>query len=160
MKNVVVRGLDGEDVTALARLWHDSWASTGLAGADSPSLEQYEDRLSTEGRTMWSIQVAAVGNDLLGFVAYQREPGWLRQLFVKPAMKRLGLGTLLLDSAKRGMPGGFWLRTNADNSVARRFYEAQGLRFDGEVVHPTLGHRMAHYLWSSRQQPRLADRTR
>ncbi len=148
MKNIQIRDFDGEDATALARLWHDSWASTGLSNANDPDLEHYEDRLSTEGR-QWSIQVAAVENDLLGFVAYQREQKWLRQLFVKAELKRLGVGTALLNIAKHDMPGGLWLRTNAGNVAARRFYEARGLRFDGEVVHPVFGHRMARYLWRS-----------
>ncbi len=102
---------------------------------------------------MWSIQVAVAEDDILGFMAYQKEPSWLRQLFVKLTMKRLGVGTLLLGKAKQDMPNGFWLRTNADNNAARRFYEVQGLRFDGEAVHPTFGHKMAHYLWS----PAIAD---
>ena len=148
MRTFRVREFVDEDLGGVARLWRDSWASTGLRDGDDLGLEQFEHRLSTEGRQTWSIQVAVVENDLLGFMACQKEPKWLRQLFVAPTMKRLGIGTLLLDRAKRHMPDGFWLRTNVDNDAARRFYEMRGRRLDVEVLHPTSGHRMAQYLWT------------
>ena len=45
------------------------------------------------------------------------------------------------------MPAGFWLRTDCDNIVARRFYEKSGLSLRGEAPRPISGEWMATYEW-------------
>jgi GNAT superfamily N-acetyltransferase len=48
---------------------------------------------------------------------------WLDQLYVEPTMTGQGIGTQLVDLAKRQRPGGLRLWTFASNTGAQRFYE-------------------------------------
>lgn len=141
-----VRDFQNGDAEKVARLWHDSSMSIGEAGADHPSVDDFKARLLGEARE-WHMSLASIESEIVGFLAMQPETGWLRQLFVAPAMKGKGIGTALLDVAKHDMPNGFWLRTAQDNARARRFYEARGLRLTSITPHPIWGHMTAAYVW-------------
>ena len=52
----------------------------------------------------------------------------LFHLYVEPSETGRGIGTALLDHARRELPGGFTLWTFQQNEGARRFYERHGLR--------------------------------
>jgi GNAT superfamily N-acetyltransferase len=54
------------------------------------------------------------------------EPGWIDQLYVDPAFTGRGLGSRLLEVAKRANPLGLDLWTFETNTGARRLYERQG----------------------------------
>lgn len=142
-----LRDFRDDDRDGLAQLWHDSSLSIGLAASDHPTWQDYRRRLAGEEARAWRIRLAHEGDDLIGFVAMQPAAAWLRQLFVAPAMKGQGVGTLLLDEAKREMKAGFWLRTDAGNARARRFYERRGLRLDRLAPHPEYGQMTARYIW-------------
>jgi ribosomal protein S18 acetylase RimI-like enzyme len=147
MGNLQLCEFGADDLAEVAVLWRDSWESTGLARAGDPTLDQYRERLATEWKKAWSIQVACRGDEIVGFVAFELERVWLRQLFVKAEVKRAEVGTALVGVAKQAMSGGFWLRTNAANFPARRFYEKHGFRLEGEAPHPIWGQIMAGYRW-------------
>jgi GNAT superfamily N-acetyltransferase len=51
---------------------------------------------------------------------------WLDQLYVEPTMTGRGIGTGLLDLAKRERPDGLRLWTFVSNTGAQRFYERHG----------------------------------
>jgi GNAT superfamily N-acetyltransferase len=63
------------------------------------------------------------GARLLGFIAFRE--GWIDQLYVLPGAQTLGVGSRLLDVAKR-VHGDLRLWTFQRNHRARRFYEARG----------------------------------
>jgi len=76
--------------------------------------------------------------------------GWIDQLYVSPGRTRQGLGSLLVDLAKRRRPDGLQLWTFESNVDAQRFYEVHGFtvaeRTDGsgnEEHAPDL-----RYVWS------------
>jgi GNAT superfamily N-acetyltransferase len=52
----------------------------------------------------------------------------LFHIYVEPAETNRGIGTALLEHAKRELPRGFTLWTFQENDGARRFYERHGLR--------------------------------
>jgi GNAT superfamily N-acetyltransferase len=54
------------------------------------------------------------------------EGSWVDQLYVEPSMTGRGVGSALLDLAKRERPDGLRLWTFASNSGAQRFYERHG----------------------------------
>ncbi|MCZ0736213.1 GNAT family N-acetyltransferase [Phreatobacter sp. AB_2022a] len=142
-----LRDFTGDDLADVARLWHDSARSIGLGLSSHPTVEAYRERLAGEEARSWRIRLAAADGRLAGFVAMQPSSCWLRQLFVAPALKGQGVGVALLDDAKREMHGGFWLRTDAENRRARRFYERHGLRLDRLAAHPDHGQMTARYVW-------------
>lgn len=63
------------------------------------------------------------------------EDDWLDQLYVDPGRTGQGIGTQLLEVARRERPGGLRLWTFQSNAGAQRFYERRGftevLRTDG-----------------------------
>lgn len=129
----------------MARLWRDSWLSTGLAIASAQRIDEYRQRLALDGRN-WDIWLAMLADETAGFVAIQRDQTWVRQLFVGPAYQGAGVGTALLGLGRRELPTG-WLRTDLGNGRARSFYERRGLRRTTDQVHPEHGHVMATYAW-------------
>ena len=54
------------------------------------------------------------------------EGDWLDHLFIAPGSWEIGIGSALLDHAKRLRPSGLTLVTLQRNERARRFYEARG----------------------------------
>ncbi|WP_349899006.1 GNAT family N-acetyltransferase [Parafrigoribacterium soli] len=51
---------------------------------------------------------------------------WIDQLYVRPEAAGLGIGSRLIELAKRERPDGLQLRTFATNAGAQRFYERHG----------------------------------
>jgi GNAT superfamily N-acetyltransferase len=55
--------------------------------------------------------------------------GWVTQLYVDPSHQRHGLGSSLLEQAKKGSPEGLDLWTFEMNVDSHRFYERHGFVF-------------------------------
>ena len=70
------------------------------------------------------VHVAERGGIVVGFAAI--EGGRLEHLYVRPDQQGTGVGSRLLDEAKRSRPDGLDLWTFQRNAAARRFYEARG----------------------------------
>jgi GNAT superfamily N-acetyltransferase len=92
-----------------------------LAGLHTPD----EDRAYFAGPVFDECEVwgAWDGARLLGFIAFRQ--GWIDELYVLPGAQTQGLGTRLLDVAKRRYVD-LRLWTFQRNDRARRFYEARG----------------------------------
>ena len=87
---IIVRDYEAADLEAVALLWLESWADTGLSVPSDPTLGEYRERLIVED---WTVRVAEIDGEVLAFMAFDPDSDWLRQLFVAPAAKRSGLGT-------------------------------------------------------------------
>ncbi len=86
--------------------------------------------LHTESETReWIGHVVAtqhvvVAERAAGSVGYLALEGrCVEQVYVDPAAQGAGVGTLLLDAAKRASPAGLHLHVFTRNEPARRFYE-------------------------------------
>jgi GNAT superfamily N-acetyltransferase len=144
---IAVRPYRPEDREPIARLWLDSWRSTGLPVADHVTEAGNLDRIDRELAAGWDVHLACDEDRVVGFLALKLASACLDQLFIAPTAQGAGVGWALLDFAKERLPGGFWLRTSADNLRARRFYERNGMR-PGEIEpHPTFGHLTVIYRW-------------
>ena len=141
---LALRPLRAEEIETVAQVWWRSSVSVAN-GAEHPTWQALAERLAREP---WEVTVARQRGELVALLAIDPEQRWLRQLFVDPRVHGSGVGTALLEEAKRRMPSGFFLHTNADNTNARRFYEARGLRLTGEAPHPQWGELQARYEWS------------
>ncbi|WP_141582486.1 GNAT family N-acetyltransferase [Actinomadura sp. WMMA1423] len=70
------------------------------------------------------VWVAVGGTRINGYAALDGD--MLEHLYLRPDMRRQGLGTLLLDEVKRHSPGGVSLRVFQRNAEARAFYVHHG----------------------------------
>ena len=136
-----------QDRAATARLWLESWRSTGLPVARLATEAGNYQRIAHELAGGWAAYLAWDSDRLVGFLALKPDTGCLDQLFVLPEAQGSGVGRALLDFAKERLPNGLWLRIAADNLRACRFYERHGLRATETQIHPTLGHQTVIYRW-------------
>jgi ribosomal protein S18 acetylase RimI-like enzyme len=133
-----------DELMAVAALWWESSMSAPVDNAGHPTVAAMAERLAQEP---WRLTVADRAGVMVGLLAVQAQDRWLRQLYVAPAVKGSGIGTRLLHDAKRQMPEGFFLHTDADNAPARRFYEARGLACEAESPYPGSGRPRVRYVW-------------
>ena len=144
---IAIRRYRDQDRAATARLWLESWRSTGLPVARLATEAGNYQRIAHELAGGWAAYLAWDSDRLVGFLALKPDTGCLDQLFVLPEAQGSGVGRALLDFAKERLPNGLWLRTAADNLRACRFYERHGLRATETQIHPTLGHQTVIYRW-------------
>jgi GNAT superfamily N-acetyltransferase len=108
---------------ALVRMWRASFeASVGVIDPH-PLADQLryfvEDVLPQN-----SVRLALHGDELVGFIACS--PVSIAQLYVRVGHQRVGIGTQMLEWAKRRSVGSLWVYTFARNKGARAFYARQG----------------------------------
>lgn len=137
-----IAGLSSNELGQIAQVWHAALATTM---EDAPPVDALLQRFS---RDLSACEIAVVRDDerIVAFIACDRAQRWLRQLFVDPTRHGTGLGTRLLMVAIEAMPGG-WLRTDATNLRARRFYERRGLAELWRRPHPITGAPTIVYGW-------------
>ena len=141
-----------EDFDAIAHVWREGARSALGTALGLPSVGELRSRIDGELACGWVLTVAACNGGVVGFLALKPRHGVLDQLFVLPSAQGQGIGTALLDRAKREMPGGFRLRTATSNEKARRFYVRSGLSFIEEGTHPKNGSALCHYGWSAAKE--------
>jgi GNAT superfamily N-acetyltransferase len=72
-------------------------------------------------RDVW---VVVEDGEIIGLLVL--EPGWVDHLYLEPSRTGEGIGTALLDHAKREQPDALDLWAFRSNTGARRFYERHG----------------------------------
>lgn len=70
---------------------------------------------------MW---VAVRDAEIIGYAALDGD--MLEHIYLRPDVRRQGVGTLLLDEVRRHSPGGVSLHVFQQNTGARAFYERHG----------------------------------
>jgi predicted amidohydrolase/GNAT superfamily N-acetyltransferase len=134
---VEVRTALGEDVDALAELWHDVWREThqSLVPPDLArlrTLESFRDRLR-DG--LAAIRVVGPPSAPLGFCWLKDDE--LYQLFVSRESRGSGVAAALIDDAEQRLTAAgvdtAWLACAIGNGRAARFYEKHGWRRTGIV---------------------------
>ncbi len=116
---IAVRRYRDEDREAVAKVWLDSWRSTGLPVANHVTNTGNLDRIDRELAAGWEIHLAWDEDRLVGFLALKPGDACLDQLFISPEAQGSGVGRALLDLAKGQMPAGFWLSATACGEVKR-----------------------------------------
>jgi ribosomal protein S18 acetylase RimI-like enzyme len=139
-----IRPLQDTDLTPVARLWFESWQSTGLDVAQRDDEALFQRRIRQE-LDRWEAYVACREAEPVGFLALNMQDACLDQLFIAPHCQGQRVGRLLLKFAEQRLPNGFWLRTGVDNRGACAFYDAQGLSRAAVESHPRLGIPMVIY---------------
>ena len=112
----------------------DAEAMTALFLAARRQAMPWLREVHSDAETRWwvgnvllhelTVRVATLNGVIAGFAGIQ--PGWLDHLYIAPAHQRGGLGTRLLEEAKRigGAPLRLWAFQR--NHPARAFYRRHG----------------------------------
>ncbi len=147
MMEIDIRPATAADYDAIAAIWHLSAGLPGVGPAQLPSLERLRARIDVEIAEGWQVTVAEAEGEIIGFLAIKPKAAILDQLFMQPEARGMGLGRMLLDTAKAQLPGGFTLFTRPGNTPARRFYEKHGLTHLRDELHPLFGDTIVWYQW-------------
>jgi GNAT superfamily N-acetyltransferase len=142
-----IRPARPDEYDEIARVWMDSWASTGLEDASEPLLAKLRARILLEVGRGWSLYVADDRGTLAAMLALHL-PHYLDQLFVSPEYQGQNLGRRLLAFTRQHLPDEITLRCVRENEKAWRWYEREGFAFEKEQVEPTTGFVMKYYRWT------------
>ena len=142
-----IRAASPADYDSLARIWLESWYSTGLKSLFDPGLEMLQKRIPDEVAKGWSLYAAEEDGKIAAMLALQPQDFYLDQLWVAPAHQGRGLGRALLAFTRQQFSDEIWLRCVVENESAWRWYEREGFRFEDEEIVPPSNMRMKRYRW-------------
>jgi GNAT superfamily N-acetyltransferase len=142
-----IRPARPDEYDEIARVWMNSWASTGIEDASEPLLAKLRARILLEVENGWSLFVADDRGTLEAMLALHLPQLYLDQLFVAPEYQGQDLGRRLLAFTRQHLPDEVWLRCVRENEKAWRWYEREGFVFEKETVEPMTGFVMKYYRW-------------
>jgi len=151
MPPATIRPARADEYDEIARVWMDSWVSTGLAEASNFLLAQLRARIPREVGKGWSLFVADDGGALAAMLALHLPDFYLDQLFVAPDYQGQNLGRSLLAFTREKLPDEIYLRCVRENEKAWRWYEREGFVFEKEAVEPMTGFVMKYYRWKKEE---------
>jgi len=146
-----IRPARADEYDEIARVWMNSWVSTGLAEASNFLLAQLRARIPREVGKGWSLFVADDGGALAAMLALHLPDFYLDQLFVAPDYQGQNLGRRLLAFTREKLPDEIYLRCVRENEKAWRWYEREGFVFEKEAVEPMTGFVMKYYRWKKQE---------
>jgi GNAT superfamily N-acetyltransferase len=147
MSAPVIRPAQPHEYDEIARVWMESWVSTGFAEASNFLLANLRARLLREIEDGWSLFVADDNGTIAAMLALHLPKHDLDQLFVAPAYQGRSLGRQLLAFTRMHLPDEIELRCVRENEKAWRWYEREGFVFEKEEVAPATGFMMKCYRW-------------
>jgi ribosomal protein S18 acetylase RimI-like enzyme len=142
-----IRPARPDEYDEIARIWMNSWASTGLAEPSNFLLAKLRARIPMEVERGWSLYVADDDGTLAAMLAPHLPDRYLDQLFVAPEYQGNNVGRMLLAFTRKHLPDQIWLRCVRENEKAWRWYEREGFVFEKEQVEPMTGFVMKYYRW-------------
>jgi len=143
----VIRPARPDEFDEVARVWMESWVSTGLDTASDALLTKLRDRVYREVEANWSLFVADDGGRLAAMLAIDLPKKYLDMLFVAPEDQGRSIGRQLLAFTRTLLPDEIWLRCVRENEKAWRWYEREGFVFEREAPEPAMGRMMKYYRW-------------
>ena len=149
-----IRPARPDEYDAIALVWMNSWASTGLEQPSTSLLEKLRARISSEIANGWSLFVADDNGTIAAMLALHVPAFHLDMLFVAPEYQGQNLGQRLLTFTREQLPEEIWLRCVCENEKAWRWYEREGFVFDKEEIEPMIGFVMKYYRWKKPENSR------
>ena len=147
----MIRPARVDEYDEVARVWMESWVSTGLEEVSKFLLAQLRARVPREVENGWSLFVADDRGTLAAMLALHLPKLYLDQLFVAPAYQGRSLGRQLLAFTRTHLPDEIQLRCVRENEKAWRWYERENFVFEQEQVEPITGRTMKYYRWKKQE---------
>jgi GNAT superfamily N-acetyltransferase len=151
MPEPIIRPALPHEYDEVARVWMESWVSTGLAEASNFLLANLRARVRQEIEGGWSLFVAEDNGNFAAMLALHLPDRYLDQLFVAPEYQGKGVGRRLLAFARQQLPDEIWLRCVRENEKAWRWYEREGFVYEKEEVSSMTGYMMKYYRWKKEE---------
>jgi GNAT superfamily N-acetyltransferase len=151
MQEPVIRPALPHEYDEVARVWMESWVSTGLAEASNFLLANLRARVRKEIEDGWSLYVADDGGIFAAMLALHLPKKYLDQLFVAPEYQGQGIGRQLLAFTREQLPNEIWLRCVRENEKAWRWYEREGFVHEKEEIASATGFMMKYYRWRAKR---------
>ena len=104
-----IRVARADEHDEIARIWMESWVSTGLSQPSEKLLNDLRVRLPREIAGGWSLYVADDHGTFAAMLALHLPTLLLDQLMVAPAYQGRGLGRHLLAFTLEQLPNEIWL---------------------------------------------------
>ena len=142
-----IRPARSDEYDEVARVWMESWVSTGLEDGSKYLLDNLRARLRREVEKGWSLYVADDDGRIVAMLALHLSDRYLDQLFVAPEYQGKGLGRQLLAFTQKHLPDEICLRCVRENDKAWRWYEREGFVFEKQAVEQMTGFTMKYYRW-------------
>ncbi len=147
MPTPVIRPARPDEYDEVARVWMESWVSTGLEDGSKYLLANLRARVPREVEKGWTLYVADDDGRIAAMLALHLPDRYLDQLFVAPDYQGRGLGRRLLGFTREHLPDEIWLRCVRENDKAWRWYEREGFAFEKQEIEPNTGFTMKYYRW-------------
>jgi ribosomal protein S18 acetylase RimI-like enzyme len=147
MSSPSIRVARTDEYPEIARVWMNSWVSTGLEQPSNFLLANLRARISKEMEKGWNLFVADDSGNIAAMLALHLAEHHLDQLFVAPEYQGNNLGRHLLAFTRQQLPDEIELRCVRENEKAWRWYEREGFVYEQEQVEPMTGFVMKYYRW-------------
>jgi ribosomal protein S18 acetylase RimI-like enzyme len=144
-----IRPARPDEYDEIARVWMNSFCSTGLEAPSNFLLATLRARVPLEVEKGWSLFVADDDGTIAAMLAMHLPKRYLDQLFVAPEYQGRSLGRTLLAFTREYLPDEIELRCIRENEKAWRWYEREGFLFEKESVEPMTGFVMKYYRWKN-----------
>jgi ribosomal protein S18 acetylase RimI-like enzyme len=153
MTTPTIRPARADEYDEVARVWMESWVSTGLDEASNFLLASLRARVRKEIEDGWSLYVADDNGAMAAMLALHLPKRYLDQLFVAPDYQGRSVGRQLLAFTRKELPDDIRLRCARGNEKAWRWYEREGFVFEKEALEPMNGLMMKYYRWNRAGKP-------
>ena len=124
---------DAARTDEIVRLWRESF-EFGVGVADPHPIEDQRQAFVSTVVPNNSVCMALLDDTLVGFIAATKES--ITHLYVRVGHHRYGIGTRLLNWAKKQSSGKLWLFAFARNEIACAFYEKHGFEIVARGFEP------------------------
>ena len=125
---MIIERVQKSDLDEVVLLWHECKrvAYPYLPLEQGRTLKEDKEYFCENILTNCDIWVAKEEEKLLGFIAVNGN--WIDRLYVKVGLQAGGIGTALMNHAKKLLPEEIRLFTHQKNRSARAFYEKHGFK--------------------------------
>src|ERR1700704_6605135 len=104
MASPTIRPARADEHDEIARVWMNSWVTTGLNEASDSLLGKLRMQIRFEAENGWNLYVVDDNSTLAAMLVLHVPKRLLGQIFIAPEYQGQGLGRRLLDFTRRQMP--------------------------------------------------------
>lgn len=146
---------DEDELDELIAMWRASFEAA-LGIADPHSIREQKQYFLEQVLPTQRVRVVHHDGRVVAFLAATSES--VSQLYVDVGFQGRGIGSQLLNTAKKESRGSLWLYTFARNQAACGFYQRHGFRETARGFEETWQLEDLRYEWSRSEESRPSSR--